>query len=146
MTTLGLGTGTIVCWCTLPIKYSSIAWVISNSDITPSLNGRTASKFAGVRPTISFASAPMLIGSRVLLSIATQEGSLITIPFPRTFTMVFAVPKSMPISRENSPSSQLNGLNANEGSLLINQSDISFFVKLRGLYQFSSKFTLVRTW
>jgi hypothetical protein len=33
-------------------------------------------------------------------------------PFPRTLTNVFAVPKSMPISREKSPNSQLKGLNA----------------------------------
>ena len=66
--------------------------------------------FAGVRPTISFASAPMAFGSRVRLSMATQEGSLITIPFPRTLTRVLAVPKSIPISSEKNPNSQLSGL------------------------------------
>ena len=33
--------------------------------------------------------------------MATHEGSLITIPFPLTLTKVFAVPRSIPISREN---------------------------------------------
>ncbi len=32
-----------------------------------------------------------------------------TIPFPRTLTRVFAVPKSIPISRENNPSNQFRG-------------------------------------
>ena len=44
--------------------------------------------------------------------IATNEGSLMTIPFPRTLTRVFAVPRSIPISREKSPNSQLKGLKA----------------------------------
>jgi len=116
-TTRGLGMGTIVCWCAFPIKYPSIAWVISNSDITPSRKGRIATTFAGVLPTISFACAPIANGRRLRLSIATQEGSFRTIPFPRTFTSVFAVPRSMPISREKSPSNQFNGLNANRYSL-----------------------------
>ena len=53
------------------------------------------------------------ISVRVLLSIATQEGSLITIPFPLTWTIVLAVPRSMPMSKEKKPSSQLRGLDAN---------------------------------
>src|SRR4030043_673237 len=95
------------------MKYSSIACVISNSEITPSLRGRTAITFCGVRPIISFASAPIANGIRVRLSIATHDGSLITMPLPRTFTRVLAVPRSMPISNEKKPKSQLRGLNAN---------------------------------
>jgi len=41
------------------------------------------------------------------------------IPFPRTLTNVFAVPKSMPMSSEKKPSSQSKGLNANLGSSAI---------------------------
>src|SRR3989304_4479688 len=73
-----------------------------------------ATTLAGGRPFISFASAPIASGTRVRLSMATHEGSLITIPFPLTLTRVLAVPRSMPMSREKKPSSQLNilrGLN-----------------------------------
>jgi hypothetical protein len=38
----------------------------------------------------------------VLASIATTDGSLITIPRSRTWTSVFAVPRSIPMSREKS--------------------------------------------
>ena len=99
------------------MKYSNMASVISNSEITPSLRGRTAIMFAGVRPTISLASAPMAFGSRERLSMATQEGSLMTIPLPRTLTRVLEVPKSMPMSSEKNPSSQLRGLKAKVGLL-----------------------------
>jgi hypothetical protein len=68
--------------------------------------------FAGVRPTIALACAPIAIGSLVRFSIATQEGSFITIPFPRILINVFAVPRSMPISRENNPHNQFSGENA----------------------------------
>jgi hypothetical protein len=68
---------------------------------------------AGVLPTIAFACVPMAMGSRVRLSIATHDGSLMTIPLPRMLIIVFAVPRSMPISRENNPQNQFNGENAN---------------------------------
>jgi hypothetical protein len=48
----------------------------------------------------------------VRLSIATHEGSLMTIPFPFTLTSVLAVPRSIPISSENKPNSQFIGLKA----------------------------------
>src|SRR5690606_34762245 len=72
-----------------------------------------ATMWAGVRPTISFASLPIaLTWLRRLddLSIATTEGSLITIPRFFTCTSVFAVPRSIPISSEKRPSSQSSGL------------------------------------
>ncbi len=93
------------------MKYLSIASVISNSEITPSRNGRIATISLGVRPTISRASDPIANGRRVRLLIATQEGSLITMPLSRIATSVFAVPKSIPMSNENSPNSQSSGLN-----------------------------------
>ena len=45
-----------------------------------------------------------------MASIATTDGSLMTMPLPRTSTSVFAVPRSMPMSRENMPMTLLNGL------------------------------------
>ena len=56
--------------------------------------------FAGVRPSMRFASAPIASTFRDFVSTATTEGSLITTPFPETWTSVFAVPRSMPMSRE----------------------------------------------
>jgi hypothetical protein len=41
---------------------------------------------------------------------------LMTMPLPRTFTSVFAVPKSIAMSRENRPKSQFIGLKAKGGS------------------------------
>ncbi|OGT27881.1 MAG: hypothetical protein A2Z17_06805 [Gammaproteobacteria bacterium RBG_16_66_13] len=75
-----------------------------------------ATTLAGVRPTISLASAPMARTRLVFLSIATQDGSLITMPRPRTWTRVLAVPRSMAISREKRPRSQLRGLKAKRQS------------------------------
>jgi hypothetical protein len=59
---------------------------------------------------------PIASGRRDRFSIVTQEGSLMTIPFPRTWTRVFAVPRSMPMSSENRPSNHLKGFNANDES------------------------------
>ena len=89
--------------CTLCTKYLSICSVTSKSLITPSLRGRTAMMLAGVRPSIRFASAPMASTRLVRWSIATTDGSLMTMPRSRTWTRVLAVPRSMPMSRENSP-------------------------------------------
>ena len=47
---------------------------------------------------------------RVLASIATTDGSLMTMPLPRTRTSVLAVPRSIPMSRENMPMTLLKGL------------------------------------
>jgi len=66
--------------------------------------------FAGVRPTIAFAAAPIFSGSRVRLSIVTQEGSLMTMPLPLTLTNVLAVPRSIPKSCESNPNSHFMGL------------------------------------
>src|SRR6185436_10034042 len=80
--------------------------------------------FAGVRPTIRFASAPIARTRFVRASIATTEGSLMTMPRSFTWTRVLAVPRSMPMSRENRPrmrssirkgSPQWVGIQANVG-------------------------------
>src|SRR3989304_4277720 len=53
----------------------------------------------GVRPIIRFASTPTARArlSRVLM--APTDGSLSTMPWPRTYTRVFAVPRSIAMSR-----------------------------------------------
>src|SRR5215213_4045295 len=57
----------------------------------------------GVRPSIRFAADPTATTLSVLVSIATTEGSESTIPCPLTNTSVFAVPRSIAMSRPNSP-------------------------------------------
>ena len=57
----------------------------------------------GVRPIMRLASAPTASTRLSLLSMATTEGSLITIPWPRTATSVLAVPRSMARSPPYSP-------------------------------------------
>ena len=84
-------------------KYLIISSVTSKSLITPSRSGRIAMMLAGVRPTIRFASAPTARTRFVFASIATTDGSLMTIPRSRTWTSVFAVPRSIPMSREKRP-------------------------------------------
>ena len=79
-----------------------------SGDPTPSRSGRTAWMLAGVRPTIRFASAPIARTRLVLVSIATTDGSLITMPRSFTWTSVLAVPRSIPMSRENRPSRRSN--------------------------------------
>ena len=88
---------------TLSTKYLIICSVTSKSLMTPSRSGRIAMMLAGVRPTIRFASAPIARTRFVLASIATTDGSLITIPRSRTWTRVLAVPRSIPMSREKRP-------------------------------------------
>ena len=88
---------------TLSTKYLIICSVTSKSLMTPSRSGRTAMMLAGVRPTIRFASAPTARTRFVLASMATTDGSLMTIPRSRTWTSVFAVPRSIPMSREKKP-------------------------------------------
>src|SRR3990167_3412197 len=56
---------------------------------------------SGVRPTISFASAPTARTIFPGFWRATTVGSLITIPLSGKKTSVFVVPKSMPIFRTN---------------------------------------------
>src|ERR1700677_2341088 len=60
-----------------------------------------ATMLPGVRPSISLASLPTASTSPVFLLIATIEGSLTTMPLPRAYTRVFAVPKSIARSLEN---------------------------------------------
>ena len=54
--------------------------------------------FPGVLPNILLASPPTANTSPVVLFTATTDGSLNTIPFPFTYTITVAVPKSIPTS------------------------------------------------
>src|SRR5947207_14039979 len=67
--------------------------------MTPSLSGRMATMLPGVRPIIRLASTPTATIWPLLVLSATTEGSFSTIPRPRTYTRVFAVPRSTAMSR-----------------------------------------------
>src|SRR5665213_3663575 len=69
--------------------------------MTPSFSGRMAWMWLGVRPIIRLASVPTANGRPSLTLTATTEGSFRTIPRPRTYTRVLAVPRSTAISRPN---------------------------------------------
>src|SRR5437764_6700045 len=90
-------------WCTFWMKCRSICSVTSKSAMTPSLSGRMAWIVPGVRPSMRLASMPTACTSAVLASIATTDGSDRTIPRPRTYTSVFAVPRSTAMSRPPKP-------------------------------------------
>jgi hypothetical protein len=70
--------------CTRWMKYRSIRSVMSASEITPSLSGRIARTWLGVRPIIRLASAPTATILPVCSSMATTLGSSRTTPRPRT--------------------------------------------------------------
>ena len=89
--------------CAFVMKCRSIFSAISKSAITPSFIGRMAMMLPGVRPSIFLASAPTANTFSVFFSMATTDGSLSTMPRPRTYTSVVAVPRSMARSLENHP-------------------------------------------
>src|ERR1041385_4666255 len=62
--------------------------------------GLMATMLPGVRPSISLASLPTASTSPVFLLMATMEGSFTTMPLPRAYTSVLAVPRSMARSLE----------------------------------------------
>ena len=85
------------------MKCRSISSVTSKSAITPSFSGRMAEMVPGVRPSMRLASMPTAWTSPLRESIATTDGSESTIPRPRTYTRVFAVPRSTAMSRPPKP-------------------------------------------
>ena len=85
----------------LRMKVLIICSAASKSAITPSRRGRTARMLPGVRPSIILASSPTARGTPRSRSMATTEGSWSTMPLPDTKISVLAVPRSIPISREN---------------------------------------------
>ena len=70
--------------CTRRMKYPSIFSVTSKSAITPSLSGRTAWMWDGVRPIIRLASLPTARTAPDSVLMATTDGSLRTMPACRT--------------------------------------------------------------
>src|SRR3954468_12109543 len=67
--------------------------------MTPCRSGRMAEIVAGVRPIMRLASAPTAWISPEFESSAITDGSDSTIPRPRTYTSVLAVPRSTATSR-----------------------------------------------
>ena len=90
-------------WCTFSMKYRSIFSQMSKSAMTPSRSGRMAWMWLGVRPIMRLASAPTASGRPSTVLIATTDGSLRTMPSPRTYTSVLAVPRSTAMSRPIAP-------------------------------------------
>src|SRR5215510_5278204 len=78
--------------------------VTLKSAMTPSFIGLIATMLPGVRPSISLASFPTASTRPLILLIATIDGSLTTIPLPRAYTQVLAVPRSIARSLEKSES------------------------------------------
>src|SRR6266404_1363191 len=72
--------------------------------MTPSFIGLMATMLPGVRPSMSLASFPTASTRPFTLLMATIDGSLTTMPFPRAYTQVLAVPRSMARSLENNDS------------------------------------------
>ena len=68
--------------------------------MTPSFSGCSAEKASGVWLIMFFASWPTARTRWVDFSMATTEGSLMTMPSPVMATSVFAVPKSMAMSAD----------------------------------------------
>src|SRR5688500_3936474 len=69
--------------------------------MTPSFIGLIATMLPGVRPSMSFASFPTASILPLTLLIATIDGSLTTVPFPRASTQVLEVPRSIARQLEN---------------------------------------------
>src|SRR3954468_18779661 len=90
-------------WWTFWMKWRSISSVTSKSAMTPSFSGRMAWIVPGVRPSIRLASMPTACTSEARASIAPPRCSENTIPPPRTYTSVFAVPRSTAMSRPPKP-------------------------------------------
>src|ERR1700761_5626430 len=63
----------------------------------------------GVRPIMRLASAPTATICPLLGLSATTDGSFSTMPRPRTYTSVFAVPRSTAMSRPRNVSALLIG-------------------------------------
>jgi len=93
---------------TRAMSWRSMVWATSKLAMTPSLRGRTTSMLPGVRPSMALAAWPTAITDRCVRSSATMEGSDSTIPWPRTYTSVLAVPRSIPMSLTKTPDGRRN--------------------------------------
>ena len=101
-------TQTLRLLCAFRMKYASIFSVYSKSAMTPSFIGLIATMLPGVRPSISLASRPTASTRPLTLLMAMIDGSLTTMPLPRTYTQVLAVPRSMARSLENRENRERN--------------------------------------
>ena len=77
-------TQTLRLLCAFRMKYASIFSVTSKSAMTPSFIGLMATMLPGVRPSISLASLPTASTRPLTLLMAMMDGSLTTMPLPRT--------------------------------------------------------------
>ena len=66
----------------------------------------------GVRPSMRLASTPTANRRSSLLLTATTDGSFNTMPRPRTYTKVLAVPRSTAMSRPKAPVKRLPDTNS----------------------------------
>ena len=76
------------------------AWYAGARAMVSTAGGGFALMCEGVRPTICLASSPTAKIWPVFWLMATIDGSLSTIPLPRTYTKELAVPRSMAMSSE----------------------------------------------
>src|SRR3982075_1828012 len=98
--------------------------------------GLMATMLPGVRPSISFASLPTASTSPVFLLMATIEGSFTTMPLPRAYTSVFAVPRSMARSLEKMLNRDLRlWLRVPEWNPLFDMTNFSCVFPATALYQ-----------
>src|SRR6476660_1838109 len=95
--------------CAFLMKYVSIFSVTSKSAMTPSFIGLIATMLPGVRPSMSLASRPTASTLPLTLLMATIDGSLTTMPLPRAYTQVLAVPRSIARSLEKSEKREPKG-------------------------------------
>ena len=94
--------------------------------MTPSLSGCSAENASGVWLIMFFASWPTASTRCVLFSMATTDGSLMTMPSPVTATKVLAVPRSMAMSVDIWP---VRPENASKNDIKANPSNPRFQVK-----------------
>src|SRR5579859_954041 len=80
------------------MSWRTSASVYAKFETTPLRIGRMTWMLRGVRPSICLAPSPTVMTSPVSAFTATTVGSTNRMPWPRTKTGVFAVPRSMPIS------------------------------------------------
>src|SRR5512133_3830632 len=130
------------------MKWFSIWAVALKSAMTPLRMGFTAVICSGVRPSISLASVPTASTAPESLRSATIEGSLTTMPFLRSNTSVFAVPRS--IARSEEKTLRRDGVFICRGalnrSIAVMEDPVQYFLKLIGTdYPIPSPGTMVRS-
>src|SRR5215469_1297043 len=85
----------------------------------------------GVRPIIRLASTPTATIWPLFVLSATTDGSFSTIPRPRTYTRVFAVPRSTAMSRPRNASGLAMRMRAFQPNYLLNHVDRGYRARPR---------------